>query len=363
MKQEQSQKITVREHLEELRKRLFWIVGIFMIGAIPGLLLTHFFTKLLVAPLGQNLYFSNPTGGLNFAMQICLITGLLVAIPVIIFHGVQFIRPLSTAIKTSLAIKIMTISGILAAIGVVYAYKISLPASLQFLTNFNGDYVKPLMSATDYLGFVMTYLVGSALIFQVPLVLYFINRIKPLKPGTLKRMQKPVIAGSVIFAGIITPTPDPYNQMMIALPLLILFEMSAFMIWALRGRQPKTATQAAPEKVQAPRPALAQVEYPEESLDFITSLGAPSLQPVTNSFTESLEVAPIHSSSDLQEEAPQASKAKTWQPLDPKRRVDAPRRTHTPTQVKTIKPLKPSVQKSTKPLFRDITPPNPQPIW
>lgn len=311
MKHRQNSKLTVREHLEELRKRLFWVVGIFMLGVIPGLVFSHQITELLIAPLGQNLFFSTPTGGLNFVMQISLITGLIIAIPITIFQAAQFARPVSHKIQAGLAIKVLVISAILAAVGVWYAYVFSLPASLHFLTSFTGDYVEPLMNAGDYLNFVMTYLIGSALIFQVPLILYFINRIKPLKPGTLKKWQRPVLAGSVIFAGIITPTPDPYNQMMIALPLIVLFELSAAGIWLTRKRQ--TLRVARPART--PRRSKPQLQPVGNSLDFMPKTTATRMIPPSNL-------------------SPQSTSSQLAAPQRPQR-----------------------------PIFRDISPPNAQTAW
>ncbi len=313
MKHKQNSKLTVREHLEELRKRLFWVVGIFMLGVIPGLVFSHQITQLLIAPLGQNLFFSTPTGGLNFVMQISLITGLIIAIPVTIFQLAQFARPVSHKIQPSLAVKVLVTSAMLAAVGVWYAYVFSLPASLHFLTNFTGEYIEPLMNAGDYLNFVMTYLIGSALIFQVPLILYFINRIKPLKPGTLKKWQRPVLAGSVIFAGIITPTPDPYNQMMIALPLIVLFEISAAGIWLARKRPSLRPQVTSPTRV--PHRSTPQVQPIGSSLDFMPKTAT----------------AHVSLASDL---APQSASSNIGKPERPQR-----------------------------PIFRDISPPNTQTAW
>lgn len=309
----QTETPTVREHLDELRSRLFWVVGTFMIGALPGLIFTKTIVHILTAPLGENLYFSTPAGGMNFVMQICLITGLIFAIPVIIFQGVQFVRPTSKVIKTSLAVKVMVLSGIMAIVGVLYAYYFSLPGALHFLTTFAGDYIKPLLSASDYLSFVMTYLVGSALIFQVPLILYFINHIRPFKPGTLSKWQRHVIAGSVIFAGIITPTPDPYNQMMIAVPLIVLFEASTFVIWITRPRM-KSIEVPKIKKTHRAFKAIPMPEYTSESFMPQQTAGAVP--------TMSFSPQPARAMHD-EDTGPRIVMS-----VDPMKRIDRPRRSH-----------------------------------
>ncbi len=225
---------TIREHLIELRRRLFWVALVFGIGAAIGFAANQSIIRWLVRPLGQSLYFTTPSGGLDFIFSISCIAGLLVALPIIIFQVVEFIRPAHSGLQNLKPLRIVLLSTGCAALGVGYAYFIGIPAALHFLINFAGDEVKPLLNATSYMNFIITYLAGAALVFQIPLLVAIRNKISPLKPGGLSKLQRPVILGAVIGAGIITPTPDPVNQMMLALPLIILFQCTAFYFWQKR---------------------------------------------------------------------------------------------------------------------------------
>jgi sec-independent protein translocase protein TatC len=94
----------------------------------------------------------------------------------------------------------------------------------------NGQ-IEALLTLTDYLSFVMIYLAGSALIFQLPVVLFFINNIKALKLRGLMRAQRWIILGSFIAAAVITPTPDLTNMLIVALPIILIYQLSIVFIW------------------------------------------------------------------------------------------------------------------------------------
>lgn len=221
---------TFGHHLQELRSRLFWVVAFVILGIIVGAVFNERLIKIIQAPLGQNLYFTSPMGGLGFSLQICLLVGLLFAIPVAIYHLIKFIHPASGKIIPKNTTLILLVSIALAGIGLVFAYFISLPSALKFLTHFGSQSIQAMITTDEYLSFVLAYLAGSALIFQLPLLLLFINRIKPLGPRQLKKYQPHVIATCFIAAAILTPTPDPINQMILAIPMLVLFELSCALV-------------------------------------------------------------------------------------------------------------------------------------
>jgi len=384
----QSEVQTVREHLNELRKRLFWLVASFGIGAVPGLIWSHQITTWLVAPLGQQLYFTTPAGGLNFVLQIAIITGLLASVPALVYHGTQFVQPANAAIGRNTAIKVMVTASALAICGVMYAYVLSLPSALHFLTDFAGDNVKPLLTASDYLNFVMTYLLGSALIFQVPLIMGFINRIKPLKPGAIKRSQRWVIAGAVVFAGVITPTPDPYNQMMIALPLIVLFEISAFWVWACRPRERRTVSapeiireqpqgqfaavpahfEAVPQKSSSafmPGTSLLDEEIDLDLARALDQISESDLLMTTESEIGSAVVAPsIRKAEPVSRLVDLPSTPGVVHPLDTARRIDGRHpQVHKPVIDESKDGDKQHLPLNRRPFFEDIRPPMTPIAW
>ena len=222
---------TIERHVDELRKRALYCVVALTLGGLVGY---HFQTQIidwLVKPLGQQLFYTSPTGGFDFLIKICLFFGFLLAIPVIIYNIIRFLAPAVPKRVTYSTSKILIFSIILAISGVAFAYFVSLPAALKFLNNFNNAQVQSLISAQEYFNFVMIYLAGFAALFQMPLIFAFVNKITPLKPKALIKKQRVVILVSFIVAAVLTPTPDPMNQTLMAVPIIGLYQTSIGVVW------------------------------------------------------------------------------------------------------------------------------------
>ena len=204
--------------------------AVFAVGSIIGFMCHKPVEVWLQKPLNQTLYYSNPAGGLSFVMQISMGVGILIALPMLLFQLMQFARPALKPIKTKTIVTLIATSLVLTVLGILYAYIISLPAALHFLTTFNSADVKALISVSDYMRFLFAYLMGTVIAFQLPLLLFFANKIRRFPPGGMLRLQRPTIVGSIIFAGVITPTVDPINQLLVAAPIVALFEIGAIAV-------------------------------------------------------------------------------------------------------------------------------------
>lgn len=236
------------DHIHELRRRLVICVVFVIIGSGIGYALHTTLLRLIQQPLGEKLYFTSPTGGFNFIFVICISFGVLVALPCIIYQILAFLRPLLPHAKRAHMFWYPACSVFLAAVGVAFAYFISLPAALHFLTNFGGANIESLITTDAYFRFAMAYLLGFAVLFQLPLLLVISNRIKPLKPSKLMGAQRYVLVGSFIIAAILTPTPDPFNQLLMAGPIIILYQLSIILIWIINLKQSRK-TKRKPRKL------------------------------------------------------------------------------------------------------------------
>jgi sec-independent protein translocase protein TatC len=265
-------------HMHELRKRLFYVVGALLVGSVVAY---HFHTQLLhilVSPLNQKLYYSNPAGGLDFMFKVCLLFGLLVALPVVVYNLLKFITPaMPDRVRFNLVVILVT-SLLLATVGICFAYFFSLPAALHFLASF-GDtsQVAPLIFAGEYLTFVMIYLLSFAIMFQVPLIVAFVNRIRPMTPGGMLKAQRYIILGSFIIAAILTPTPDPLNQVVMATPMVLLYQLSVVYVWLVnrRGQQ-----EVMPVYLDTQPDAVSETEVTLPAEPAAAPLRAPTPQPV-----------------------------------------------------------------------------------
>lgn len=235
------------EHVQEVRRRLIWSSVALLIGGGVGYSLYERLLDLIQRPLGQTLYYTSPTGGFNFAFKICIVFGLIFALPVMSFHMFKFLEPVTTKESRHSILKYVLWSVILAYAGVMFGYYISLPAALNFLTQFGGENIQSLITANEYFSFALAYVAGFALLFQLPLLILFVNRVTPLKPSGMFKAQKYVILGSFIVAAILTPTPDPINQLLMALPIILLYQVSIIVIWvANRSRKNINLIEAQP---------------------------------------------------------------------------------------------------------------------
>lgn len=222
---------TIERHVDELRRRALGCVVALTIGGLIGYHFQNQIIAWLVKPLGQQLFYTSPTGGFDFLIKICLFFGFLLAIPVIIYNTIRFLAPAVPKRVSYSTTKILLVSIILAISGVAFAYYISLPSALHFLNNFTNDQVQSLISAQEYFNFVMIYLAGFAALFQMPLIFAFVNKITPLKPQALIKKQRVVILVSFIIAAVLTPTPDPMNQTLMAIPIIGLYQTSIGVVW------------------------------------------------------------------------------------------------------------------------------------
>lgn len=227
---------TFAEHLQELKGRIIIVAAALGLGSILGFMIHKPVEQILQKPLNETLYYSNPAGGLSFVMQIAIGVGVIVALPVIFFELMQFFRPAIKPLKSRHLIAIVVCALALTALGIAYAYFISLPSALHFLVTFNSKDVQALISVNDYMQFLTSYMLGTIVAFQIPLILFFANKIRRFPPGTLLKMQRPAIVGTIIFSGVITPTVDPINQMVVAVPIMMLFEIGAFTVFISNRR-------------------------------------------------------------------------------------------------------------------------------
>lgn len=228
-------------HIEELRTRLLWSIFVFLIASCIVYPFSSMLLDWILKPLHQTVYYTSPAGGLSMLIHICLFFGFLFAFPVFVFHLYRFIKPALpySSIKLTLLISIAPIS--LTCCGISFAYFVSLPVALEFLQGFSSTHVHSLINVNEYFQFAMQYMLGIALLFQLPLILLLWNNIRPLSSKTLLYYSKYVLILSFIIAAILTPTPDPINQALMAVPIIILYYSSVLLIW-LTNKCTKAAT-------------------------------------------------------------------------------------------------------------------------
>jgi len=234
-------KLPLIEHIYELRRRLVYVAVCVAVGSAVAYGLEQKLIAVLLRPShGQHFIYTSPLGGMNFLFGVCLDLGLVVATPVIIYQLLAFLQPLMKDTTRRFLLLASSAAGFVAICGVAFGYFIGLPSALNFLLHqFTSVQVRPLITIQAYMQFVALYLFGSALMFQLPLILLCINRIKPLKPSGLLKYERHLIAGAFIVAFIMNPTPNIIDQLLVVLPIIVTYQFGIAVIWLInRGKNP-----------------------------------------------------------------------------------------------------------------------------
>ncbi len=213
--------------------------------------------NFLMHPLGsQKLIYLTPIGGFNFLFKISLYVGLMLAIPMIVYQLYGFLRPLMHVHRKRTVFLFIFSSTLLAGSGICFAYFISLPAALHFLTSFDIRNVSAMLTVDSYLAFVITYLLGFAALFQIPLILLIINTIRPMPPRRLMKSQRYVVLVAFVIAAIISPTPDVTNQTILAIPIIAMYQVGVVAVW-LQSRSKRSRIMRQNKQQITPRPVPA----------------------------------------------------------------------------------------------------------
>jgi sec-independent protein translocase protein TatC len=283
--------MTLYDHIRELQMRLF--VSVIAL-AVAGLAVYVFYEpllELLRSPLGTPLYYSTPAGSFAFVMKICFMGALIITTPIIVYNLIMFVRP---AFEKSLPIKRVLSttlsSAFLAIAGAIFAFTCILPGTLSFFAGFQVEGLSALISADDYLNFVTNIIITFVIVFQLPLLIIFIDSIKPLSPKKLFGMEKWVILGSLVIS-LLTPfTYDPVTSLLIALPIVVLYNLSIIIVLLKHAIVARRERATAREIVF--QPTKQTMPLPEPSLAF-NNLFANDLIDKTPKNFEQLTPAPV----------------------------------------------------------------------
>jgi len=225
-------KMPFTAHLAELRKRLIiCFVGIGVGFAIAYSLKENLFV-LLMQPLksamapGQKLIFTGLPEAFFVYIEVSFFGGILFAAPLILFQMWLFIAPGLYKNERRFLVPILVLSCFFFAGGVLFGYSVVFPYAFKYLLGFESDLVQALPSMREYLTLATTLLIAFGFIFQLPLVMTMLARFGIVTPRFLSKNRKYAVLLSFVVAAIITPTPDVVNQLLMAGPLVILYEVS-----------------------------------------------------------------------------------------------------------------------------------------
>ncbi|MFQ5657728.1 MAG: twin-arginine translocase subunit TatC [Candidatus Methylomirabilales bacterium] len=257
------EKMPFLSHLEELRRRL--IVSLIVIGV--GFALSFYFSEQIMAFLKRiltttfvfqksypyvitvtkpppELIFVAPAEAFWAHIKIGFLAGLLLAIPFILLELWRFVSPGLLQRERRYALPFVVLGTFFFFVGISFCYFVVLPFALNFLLTYKTEHLTPMLSIGLFIDFTVKFLIAFGLIFQLPLLMSLAARLGLVTSKFLSRNRKYAILINFVIAAILTPTPDIFNQTLMAGPLCLLYEVG---IWAARLIE-KTRRSPAPQE-------------------------------------------------------------------------------------------------------------------
>ena len=223
--------MSLLEHLEELRRRIIVVAVAILLAAIGGFFLADPIIVLLRSPLpeGAELIQTGVGEAFGVRVQLALMTGLAIAMPVILFQIWAFVTPGLTRSERRLVWPLLLVAILLFVAGLGLGYLL-IPVAINFLLGFSLPGVAALLSVADYIGFISTMLLAFGLALQFPVILYLLARLGILSYAFLSRRRRFVALGIVLFAIVITPGDIVIGSATLALVMYGLFEATLQLI-------------------------------------------------------------------------------------------------------------------------------------
>jgi sec-independent protein translocase protein TatC len=224
--------MTFLEHLEEMRWRLVYaLVGI-VIGTITAWIFIDFLIEniLLLPARTAELDLQNlrPFGQLFLYFQVALIGGIVLSIPNVFYQFWKFIGPALKDNEKKYLVWIVIFSSVCFLSGIVFAYYVMLPLTLKFAAQFGTTEIENNFAIAEYFSIIISVMIGAAVVFELPMLSFFLSKIGILTPQLMRKFRRHSIVTILILAAILTPGADPVAQVLLAIPLVLLYEISIF---------------------------------------------------------------------------------------------------------------------------------------
>ncbi|GIW06442.1 MAG: Sec-independent protein translocase protein TatC [Dehalococcoidia bacterium] len=238
-------RMTIVEHLAELRTRILWSLGSLVLATALAAVFVSQILEVLRRPLGDLLaaqtangqpavvlITTEPTEAFGVFIKVALLSGLILSFPMHIYQTVMFVAPGLLPHEKRLLYTFLPFATASFLAGVIFGYFILLPPAIQFLLTFGVDYqiAQPYIKVSSYIDLVVRLLLWIGVAFETPIFMLILGRLGILRYAQISRFRKYAIVGAWVAAALITPTFDPVNQTLVALPLMVLFEIGAQLV-------------------------------------------------------------------------------------------------------------------------------------
>jgi sec-independent protein translocase protein TatC len=220
--------MTVVDHLDEMRSRILYILVTIILFTCAGFFLSDYLLSFINKPFietGQKLNIFKLTGGFIIRLKASFVAGLMLGLPVILYHVWKFIAPAISKKDRRFSLIALVAAFFLFYGGMAFVFFIILPFAINMLLGFIGSEMLSTIGASDYMSFILMMSIAMGVLFELPIVVMILTRIGILTPAYLIQMRKYSVVIIWIIAAVITPQ-DILSQVLVAIPLMFLYEIS-----------------------------------------------------------------------------------------------------------------------------------------
>ena len=220
------------DHLEELRGRIFHsLIAIIIVGIVCAIYVDELVNNILFYHLNQldlKVQVLTPYGIVLLYMEVVITSAIIFSMPIILWQVWKFISPALLQKERKYIFWITFFTSFCFFAGVAFGFFILIPTSMNFFAHFRTEMISLNISADKYISFVLTFIFASGILFEMPMVAYFLSRMGILTPAFMRHYRRHSIVGILIISAIVTPTPDLMTQSLLAMPMFLLYELSIF---------------------------------------------------------------------------------------------------------------------------------------
>lgn len=220
------------DHLEELRWRLIYaIIGIVIGTIVAWIFIDPLVNYVLLKPArdaGAELQNLKPFGQLFMFVQVAIIVGIVISLPNIFYQLWKFISPALRKKERKYILSIVIFTTLCFLIGIAFAYFVMLPLALKFAAQFGVEQIKNQFAIDEYMSIIISVMLAAGCVFELPMISFFLSKLGILTPAFMKKYRRHAIVSIMILAAFLTPGADPVSQVILAVPLVLLYEISIF---------------------------------------------------------------------------------------------------------------------------------------
>ncbi|OPY88628.1 MAG: Sec-independent protein translocase protein TatC [Smithella sp. PtaU1.Bin162] len=234
MENDEVEKMSLADHLTDLRKRLVRACIAIGIGFFACYYykdwLFDIITRPLTAVLPKNSYliYTGLTEAFFVYMKLAIFSSLIITSPFVLYQIWKFIAPGLLPDEKKYVVPFVISSSLLFIGGVLFGYFVALPPAFEFFVSFNSKYLQAMIAFSDYLSLFVTFLLGFGLSFELPVFMFFLAKLGIVNAKMLSKQRRYAILVIFVVAAILTPSPDALSQALMAIPLMFLYEVSIF---------------------------------------------------------------------------------------------------------------------------------------